>query len=136
MSAIILRFEKPMSEEYGEPLERDLRQIQTHLMEINRVLGTITGALERGVEDRREWGRALGEFRDDLNELMALGSTVRELQTRVMKHEAQLEGFEKLRNQAIGERTVLHAIVGAAGGLIVLFSEFVLRWFNMSFPHR
>lgn len=136
MSAIILRFEKPMSEEYGEPLERDLRQIQTHLMEINRVLGTITGALERGVEDRREWGRALGEFRDDLNELMALGSTVRELQTRVMKHEAQLEGFEKLRNQAIGARTVLHAIVGAAGGLIVLFGEFVLRWFNMSFPHR
>lgn len=136
MSAKILRFEKPMSEEYGEPLERDLRQIQTHLMEINRVLGTITGALERGVEDRREWGRALGEFRDDLNELMALGSTVRELQTRVMKHEAQLEGFEKLRNQAIGARTVLHAIVGAAGGLIVLFGEFVLRWFNMSFPHR
>lgn len=136
MSAIILRFEKPMSEEYGEPLERDLRQIQTHLMEINRVLGTITGALERGVEDRREWGRALGEFRDDLNELMALGSTVKELQTRVMKHEAQLEGFEKLRNQAIGARTVLHAIIGAAGGLIVLFGEFVLRWFNMSFPHR
>lgn len=136
MSAIILRFEKPMSEEYGEPLERDLRQIQTHLMEINRVLGTITGALERGVEDRREWGRALGEFRDDLNELMALGITVKELQTRVMKHEAQLEGFEKLRNQAIGARTVLHAIVGAAGGLIVLFGEFVLRWFNMSFPHR
>src|SRR5690348_17816141 len=71
MNAIILRFEKPMSEEYGEPLERDLRQIQTHLMEINRVLGTITGTLERGVEDRREWGRALGEFRDDLNELMS-----------------------------------------------------------------
>ena len=136
MNAIILRFEKPMSEEYGEPLERDLRQIQTHLMEINRVLGTITGTLERGVEDRREWGRALGEFRDDLNELMSLGITVKELQTRVTKHELQLDTFETWRNQSIGARTVIHATVGAAGGLMVLFGELVLRLFNVTLPHR
>lgn len=136
MSAIILRFEKPMSEEYGEPLERDLRQIQTHLMEINRVLGTITGALERGVEDRREWSRALGEFRDDLNELMALGITVKELQAKVMRHETQIETFETWRNQSIGARAVIHTSVGAAGGLMVLFGELVLRWFNVSLPHQ
>lgn len=117
-------------------IERDLRQIQAHLLDIFRQLGTITGQLDRGIEDRREWSRALGEFRDDLNELMALGTTVKDLQSRVLGNEKKLELVEKWRNQALGARAVIHTSVGAVGGLIVLLGEFVLRWLDLPSIHR
>lgn len=124
-----------MKSEEGNHVDRDLRQIQIQISEINRNLGGITAILERNVEDRREFARALGDFRDDITELMALGPKVAEVQERAIRNEAKIETIEKWRNRTIGARMAVHTIFGAIGGSVVLGGELLWRIIN-SAPHR
>lgn len=128
MSAVILKFEKPMSNDDDDRrLDRDLHQLQVQISEINRHLGSITAILERSVEDRRDIARALGEFRDDINELMALGPKVAQIEERSIKNETKIEVIERWRNRTIGARAAIHGLFGAVGGGVVLAGEMIYR---------
>lgn len=136
MSAIILKFENPMSEyEDRNRLEREFSQLQVQIADINRNIGSITAILERNSEDRREIARALGEFRDDITELMALGPKVAQTEERSIKNETKIETIERWRNRTIGARAAIHGVFGAVGGGVVLAGEMIYR-IMISNAHR
>lgn len=108
-------------------LDKEFRQVQVQIGEINRHLGSITAILERSVEDRRDIARALGEFRDDINELMALGPKVAQTEERSIKNETKIEVIERWRNRTIGARAAIHGLFGAVGGGVVLAGEMIYR---------
>lgn len=136
MSAILLEFEKPMPEyEDRNRLEREFSQLQVQIADINRNIGSITAILERSSEDRREMSRALGEFRDDITELMSLGPKVAQTEERSIKNETKIETIERWRNRTIGARAAIHGVFGAVGGGVVLAGEMIYR-IVISNPHR
>jgi hypothetical protein len=108
----------------------EVNWLHTQVGEINRQLGAVTSMLERAVEDRREVGRALGEFRDDINELMALGPQVSATLEKATKNEARIETIEQWRQRHIGASSAVHYAIGTAGGVVVLIGDMLYRFFT------
>lgn len=117
-----------------DSIQEQFNHIQNRLSDFSRQLGGIAATLERDSEDRNEFRRALGDFRDDITDLRQLGPKTHEAIQRVIKNESRLESIERWRNQAIGARRATHAMAGAAGGILTFLAEWTYHFFTAT--HR
>ncbi len=119
----------------NDAIERQFNRINDALMEFSRQMGGFATALDRGTEDRKEIARALGAFRDDIQELSQLGPMLKNALGRIDHNSIEIRDVKRevgnlndWRQQQVGRAAVKHGFVGLLGGCIVLAGDFLVRW--------
>lgn len=115
--------------------QEQFNHIQDQLTEFSNQLGRIASTLERDAEDRQEFRSALGDFRDDLTDLRALGPKTHEAIQKTLKNDGRLDAIEAWRNQMLGAWRATHAIAGAVGGIFTIAGEWAYH-ILMTSVHR
>lgn len=108
-------------------IERQFNRINDQLLALTGQMGSVVSMLERDKEDRQGVSAALGQFRDDITELMVLGPLARSNQAMIIEHTSKIDAIEKWRNRFIGFRMAYHTMAGAVGGVFVFIGNFVYR---------
>lgn len=112
-------------------IERQFNRINDQLLALTGQMGSVVSMLEREKEDRQGVSAALGQFRDDITELMALGPLVSNHQVVITDHTTKIDAIEKWRNRLIGFRMAYHSMAGAVGGIFVFIGNLVYRMFSV-----
>lgn len=111
-------------------IERQFNRLNDQLLKFTEQMGSVVSILEREKEDRQSVSAALGQFRDDITELMALGPITRTNQATIADHTSKIDAIEKWRNRFIGFRMAYHSMAGAVGGGFVFVGDFLYRMFS------
>lgn len=115
--------------------QEQFNHIQDQLTEFSNQLGRIASTLERDADDRKDFKNALGDFRDDLTDLRALGPKTHEAIQNTIKNEGRIDAIEAWRNQMVGAWKATHAMAGAIGGAFTIAADYAYH-ILMASPHR
>lgn len=118
-------------------VEMQFNRINDTLMRFSAQLGGFAMALERQAEDRKEIGRALGAFRDDIQEIAQLGPMLKDALGRIDGNSRRIDAVagdladvEAWRQRQLGKAAARHGVIAFFGGGVALAGDFLVRWFQ------